>query len=92
MEVLLQVKRAADAGGFNSGSVIIGFIGASLVTSDDSIVTDFTGWLKSVLAARGLPDGTVPLGVGVLRECLPEGLSEVDRLLTAMTAASAAGQ
>ena len=71
---------------------IIRFVEASLVTSDDSIITDFTSWLKSVLAARGLPDDTVPLGVGVLRECLPEGLGEVDRLLTAMKAASAAGQ
>lgn len=71
---------------------IIRFVEASLVTGDDSIATGFTSWLKSLLAARGLPDGTVPLGIGVLRECLPEGLSEVDRLLTAMKAASAAGQ
>jgi methanogenic corrinoid protein MtbC1 len=71
---------------------ILRFVEASLLTGDDSITTSFTGWLKSVLAARGLPDGIVPLGIGVLRECLPEGLNEVDRLLTAMKAASAAGQ
>ena len=71
---------------------IIRFVEASLLTGDDSIATDFTSWLKSVLAARGMPDETVPLGIGVLRECVPEGLSEVDRLLTAMKAASAAGQ
>jgi methanogenic corrinoid protein MtbC1 len=71
---------------------IIRFVEASLLTGDDSISTDFTSWLKSVLAARGMPDEIVPLGIGALRECVPEGLSEVDRLLTAMKAASAAGQ
>ena len=63
---------------------ILRFVEASLLTGDDSVVTGFASWLKSVLAARGLPDGTVPLGIGVLRECLPEGLNGVDRLLTAM--------
>jgi methanogenic corrinoid protein MtbC1 len=71
---------------------IIRFVEASLLTADDSITTDFASWLKSVLAARGMPDEIVPLGIGVLRKCVPEGLSEVDRLLTAMKAASAAGQ
>ena len=71
---------------------ILRFVEASLLTGDDSIITGFASWLKSVLAARGLPDGIVPLGIGVLHECLPEGLNEVDRLLTAMKAASAAGQ
>jgi hypothetical protein len=69
---------------------ILRFAEVSLLTGDDSIVTGFAGWLKSVLAARGLPDGIVPLGIGVLRECLPEGLNEVDRLITAMKAASTA--
>jgi methanogenic corrinoid protein MtbC1 len=68
---------------------ILRFAEASVLTGDDSISTGFASWLKSVLAARGLPDGTVPVGIGVLRECLPEGLNEVDRLLTAMKAASA---
>jgi methanogenic corrinoid protein MtbC1 len=71
---------------------ILRFVEASLLTGDDSIITGFASWLKSVLAARGLPDGIVPLGIGVLRECLPGGLNEVDRLLTAMKAASAPGQ
>jgi methanogenic corrinoid protein MtbC1 len=71
---------------------ILRFVEASLLTGDDSIITGFASWLKSVLAARGLPGGIVPLGIGVLRECLPEGRNEADRLLTAMTAASAAGQ
>jgi hypothetical protein len=69
---------------------ILRFVGASLLTGDDSIITGFASWLTSVLAARGLPDGIVSLGAGVLQECLPEGRSEVDRLLTAMKAASAA--
>jgi hypothetical protein len=71
---------------------ILRFVEASLLTGDDSIITSFASWLKSVLAARGLPDGIVPLGIGVLHECLPEGLNEVDRLLTVMKAASTAGQ
>jgi methanogenic corrinoid protein MtbC1 len=70
---------------------ILRFVEASLLTGDDSIITGFVSWLKSVLAARGLPGSIVPLGIGVLHECLPEGLTEVDRLLTAMKAASAAG-
>jgi methanogenic corrinoid protein MtbC1 len=69
---------------------ILRFVEASLLTGDDSIITGFAAWLTSVLAARGLPDGIVPLGIGVLQECLPEGRNEVDRLLTAMKAASAA--
>lgn len=72
---------------------ILRFAEASLLTGDDSIVTGFASWLKSVLTARGLPGGIVPLGIDVLRECLPEGLNEVDRLLlTAMKAASATRQ
>ncbi len=71
---------------------ILRFVEASILTGDDTIITDFASWLKSVLAARGLPEGIVPLGIGVLRECLPEGLNQVDRLLRAMKAASTAGQ
>lgn len=71
---------------------ILRFAEASLLTGDDSIITGFASWLKSVLAARGLPDGIVPLGIGVLQECLPEGLNGVDRLLTAMKTATAAEQ
>jgi methanogenic corrinoid protein MtbC1 len=71
---------------------ILRFVEASLLTGDDSITTVFASWLKSVLAARGLPDGIVPLGIDVLHECLPEGRNEAARLLTAMKAASAAEQ
>jgi methanogenic corrinoid protein MtbC1 len=69
---------------------ILRFVEASLLTGDDSIIIGFATWLTSVLAARGLPDGIVPLGIGVLRECLPQGRNDVDRLLTAMKAASTA--
>jgi methanogenic corrinoid protein MtbC1 len=72
---------------------ILRFAEASLLTGDDSIITGFASWMKSVLAARGLPDGIVPLGISVLQESLPEGRDEVDRLLlAAMKAASTAGQ
>ena len=71
---------------------ILRFAEASILTGDDSIITSFASWLKSVLAARGLPDGILPLGIGVLQECLPEGLNQVDRLLTAMKTATAAEQ
>jgi len=71
---------------------ILRFVEASLLTGDDSIITGFVSWLKPVLAARGLPDAILPLGIGALHECVPEGLNEVDRLLMAMKAASAAGQ
>ena len=56
---------------------ILRFAEASLLTGDDSIITSFASWLKSVLAARGLPDGILPLGIGVLQECLPEGLNRL---------------
>jgi methanogenic corrinoid protein MtbC1 len=69
---------------------ILRFASASLLTGDDSIITGFASWMTSVLAARGLPDGIVPLGIGVLRECLPQDRGELDRLLAAMKAASAA--
>jgi methanogenic corrinoid protein MtbC1 len=71
---------------------ILRFVEASILTGDDSIITGFASWLKSVLAARGLPDGIISLGIGVLHDCLPEGQSQVDRLLTVMKAAIAAGQ
>jgi methylmalonyl-CoA mutase cobalamin-binding subunit len=71
---------------------ILRFVEASLLTSDDSIITSFASWLTSVLTARGLPHGTVPLGIDVLHECLPEGRNEAARLLTAMKTASAAEQ
>ena len=71
---------------------ILRFVEASLLTGDDSVITSFAGWLTSVLTARGMPDGIVSLGIDVLRECLPEGRYEVDRLLAAMKAASAAEQ
>lgn len=69
---------------------ILRFVEASLLTGDDSITTGFASWLTSILAARGLPAGTVPAGIGALRESLPADRNEVDRLLTAMQAASAA--
>ena len=71
---------------------ILRFVEASLLTSDDSIITSFASWLTSVLTARGLPHGIVPLGIDVLHECLPEGQNEAARLLTAMKTASAAEQ
>jgi hypothetical protein len=70
---------------------ILRFVEASLLTGDDTIATSFARWLTSVLTARGLPRSIVPVGADVLHECLPEGHNEVDRLLTAMKAASAAG-
>ena len=69
---------------------ILRFVEASLLTGDDSIITSFANWLTAVLAARGLPEGIVALGIGVLRDCLPEDHNEVVRLLTAMKAATAA--
>jgi len=71
---------------------ILRFVEASLLTGDDSIITSFSSWLTSVLAARGLPDGIVPLGVGVLHDCLPENQNEAARLLAAMKATSTAEQ
>jgi hypothetical protein len=35
-----------------------------------------------------MPGRIVPLSIGVLRGCLPDGFSEADRLLQAMIAAS----
>ncbi len=67
---------------------ILRFVEASLLADDDTIATDFADWLTSLLTARGLPDGIVPLSIGVLRDCLPEGLAEADRLLAAMNAPS----
>lgn len=74
-----QLARTREDFGY-----IIRFVEASILARDDSIVTDFAGWLASVLAARGLPDRVVPLSIGVLRNCLPDGFSEADRLLQAM--------
>jgi len=71
---------------------ILRFVEASLLTGDDSIITSFASWLTSVLTARGLPHGIVPLGIEVLHECLPEGQNEIDRLLTAMKTATATEQ
>ncbi len=67
---------------------IVRFVEASILAKDDTVVTDFAAWLASVLAARGLPSRIVPLSVGVLRDCLPDGFSDADRLLQAMMAAS----
>lgn len=78
-----QLARTREDFGY-----IIRFTEASILTKDDTIVTDFAAWLASVLAARDLPDHIVPLSIGVLRECLPDGFSEADRLLQAMIAAS----
>lgn len=71
---------------------ILRFAEASLLTGDDSIITSFASWLTSVLTARGLPHGIVPLGIEVLHECLPEGRNEIDRLLKAMKTATAMEQ
>jgi hypothetical protein len=71
---------------------ILRFVEASLLTGDDSIITSFASWLTSVLTARGLPHGIVPVGIDVLHESLPEGQNEAARLLTAMKTASAAEQ
>ena len=71
---------------------ILRFVEASLLTGDDSIITSFASWLTSVLTARGLPHGTVPLGIDALHESLPEDRNEAARLLTAMKTASAAEQ
>jgi methanogenic corrinoid protein MtbC1 len=71
---------------------ILRFVEASLLTGDDSIITSFARWLTLVLTARGLPHDTIPLGIDVLHESLPEGRNEAARLLTAMKTASAAEQ
>jgi methanogenic corrinoid protein MtbC1 len=71
---------------------ILRFVEASLLTGDDSIITSFASWLTSVLTARGLPHGIVPLGTDALHECLPEGRNEAARLLTAMKTATTAEQ
>jgi methanogenic corrinoid protein MtbC1 len=78
-----QLARTREDFGY-----IIRFVEASILATDDTIVTDFAAWLASVLTARGLPDRIVPLSIGVLRDCLPDGFSEADRLLQAMMAAS----
>lgn len=78
-----QLARTREDFGY-----IIRFVEAAILAKDDSIVTDFAGWLASVLAARGLPDRIIPLSIAVLRNCLPDGFSQADRLLQAMTAAS----
>ncbi len=78
-----QLARTREDFGY-----IIRFTEASILTGDDTIATDFASWLASLLAARGLPDRIVPLSIGVLRDCLPHGFSEADRLLQAMMTAS----
>lgn len=78
-----QLARTREDFGY-----IIRFTEASILAKDDAIVTDFAVWLASVLAARDLPGHIVPLSIGVLRECLPDGFSEADRLFQAMIAAS----
>ncbi len=78
-----QLARTREDFGY-----IVRFVEASILATDDSIVTDFATWLMSLLAARSLPDRIVPLSIGVLRDCLPDGFSEADRLLQAMMAAS----
>jgi methanogenic corrinoid protein MtbC1 len=69
---------------------ILRFVEASLLTGDDTIVTDFATWLMSIRSARGLPDGVVPLGADVLRDSLPNGLNQASQLLTALKTASKA--
>jgi MerR family transcriptional regulator, light-induced transcriptional regulator len=70
---------------------ILRFVEASLLTSDDTIVTDFATWFTSILVARGLPGRIVPLGAGILRDCLPHGLTQASRLLTVLKTAGEAG-
>lgn len=77
-----QLARTREDFGY-----IIRFVEASILATDDTIVTDFATWLASVLAARGLPGRIVPLSIGVLRDCLPNGFGEAGRLLQAMMAA-----
>ena len=72
-------------------SCIIQFVEASLLAADDTIITDFADWLTSILAARGLPDGIVALGAGVLRDCMPTGLTQASQLLTIMKTYSEKG-
>jgi len=72
-------------------SCIIQFVEASLLAADDTIITDFADWLTSILAARGLPDGIVALGAGVLRDWMPTGLTQASQLLTIMKTYSEKG-
>lgn len=71
---------------------ILRFVEAAMLTHDDSIVTDFSVWLSSVLAARDLPHGLVPMSVRVLQRNIPEPFADARRLLDrAAEAAEAVG-
>jgi methanogenic corrinoid protein MtbC1 len=60
---------------------IVRFVEAAMLTGDDSIVTEFSIWLSSILTARDLPHGLVPVSIRVLRGHVPDSFSEARRLL-----------
>lgn len=60
---------------------IVRFVEAALLTGDDTVVTEFVGWLVPLLSARGVPPRAVHLGLRSLRRCLPRHHESAARLL-----------
>ena len=71
-----QMKKARE-----DLDYIVRFVEAALVTGDDTVVTEFVGWLVPLLSARGVPPEAVLLGLQSLRRCLPRQHASATRLL-----------
>jgi methanogenic corrinoid protein MtbC1 len=60
---------------------IIRYLESALLTADDSVMTDFTAWLNSLLDARGLPTGVTATSLQVALDCVPADHHNARRLL-----------
>ena len=60
---------------------IVRFVEASILTADDTVVTEFVRWLVPLLSVRGVPPKAVLLGIRSLRRHLPRRHESAARLL-----------
>jgi methanogenic corrinoid protein MtbC1 len=64
-------QRQMDATAEDMGH-IVDFLAAALYVSEAQIFTDFVGWTRGVLAARGVPPAALRAGLHLVRDQLPD--------------------
>lgn len=69
---------------------ILDYLAAALYVDDIEVFTDFVGWLTPLLAARGVPPGTLAAGIDIVAAAVTEFCGELPRAAAVLAAGRAA--
>lgn len=68
---------------------IVQFVAAARLVDDPSVLTDFVGWLRGLLAARGVPASALDAGIMALAPLMAQVDPDAGRMAVAAVATSA---